>query len=126
MTSRRRSLRSGREVLFVQLVVEMGVERALALTRAVALAIRKVKHAERERPKFQERRKRERGGEPGLRKGFAAMDPKRVSEISALGGRAAHTKGTAHEYSKREAKVFGRQGGLQTAKRKRRKGKGSS
>ena len=117
---KRRSLRSEREELFIRLVMEMGVQRALVLTRAVAFAIRKAKHAERERPKFQERRKRERGGQPGQRRGFAAMDPKRVSEISSLGGRAAHARGTAHEYSKREAEESGRKGGFQTAKRRRK------
>jgi general stress protein YciG len=44
-------------------------------------------------------------------RGFAAMDPARVREISRAGGRAAHAAGTAHEFTSEEARVAGRKGG---------------
>lgn len=45
------------------------------------------------------------------RRGFASMDPARQKEIASRGGRAAHAKGTAHEWSSDEARVAGRKGG---------------
>src|SRR4051794_21054606 len=39
------------------------------------------------------------------RRGFASMDPSRQREIASKGGRAAHEKGTAHEWSSDEARV---------------------
>lgn len=45
------------------------------------------------------------------RRGFASMDPARQREIASRGGRAAHAKGTAHEWSSDEARVAGRKGG---------------
>jgi uncharacterized protein len=45
------------------------------------------------------------------RRGFASMDPSRQREIASKGGRAAHSKGTAHEWSSDEARVAGRKGG---------------
>lgn len=39
------------------------------------------------------------------------MDPNRQKEIASKGGRAAHAKGTAHEFSSDEARVAGRKGG---------------
>jgi len=46
------------------------------------------------------------------RRGFASMDPSRQKEIASKGGRAAHEKGTAHEWSSDEARVAGRKGGV--------------
>lgn len=58
---------------------------------------------------------------PKSRRGFAAMDPKLVSEISRKGGKAAHTAGTAHEFTSEEAREAGRKGGRAThAKRRAR------
>jgi len=58
---------------------------------------------------------------PKRRRGFAAMDPKLVSEISRKGGKAAHTAGTAHEFTSEEAREAGRKGGRAThAKRRAR------
>ena len=54
------------------------------------------------------------------RRGFAAMDPKLVSEISRKGGKAAHTAGTAHEFTSDEARAAGRKGGLATHARRRK------
>ena len=53
------------------------------------------------------------------RRGFAAMDPKLVSEISRKGGKAAHSAGTAHEFTSDEARAAGRKGGLATHAKRR-------
>ncbi len=45
------------------------------------------------------------------KRGFASMDPSKQREIASKGGRAAHAKGTAHEFSSDEARVAGRKGG---------------
>jgi general stress protein YciG len=44
-------------------------------------------------------------------RGFAAMDPEEQREIASKGGRAAHERGTAHEFSSEEASAAGRKGG---------------
>ena len=44
-------------------------------------------------------------------RGFASMDPQRQREIASQGGRAAHEKGTAHEFTPEEAREAGRKGG---------------
>lgn len=45
------------------------------------------------------------------RRGFAAMDPERQREIASAGGKAAHAKGTAHQWTSEEAREAGREGG---------------
>ena len=45
------------------------------------------------------------------RRGFASMSPERQKEIASKGGRAAHEKGTAHEWTPEEARRAGRKGG---------------
>jgi general stress protein YciG len=40
-------------------------------------------------------------------RGFASMDPQRQREIASEGGRAAHEKGTAHEFTSEEAREAG-------------------
>ena len=45
------------------------------------------------------------------RRGFASMSPEKQREIASKGGRAAHEKGTAHEWSADEARNAGRKGG---------------
>src|SRR5581483_431204 len=44
-------------------------------------------------------------------RGFASMDPQRQREIASKGGKSAHAKGTAHEFSCDEAREAGRRGG---------------
>lgn len=51
------------------------------------------------------------------RRGFAVMDPEVRARIASLGGKAAHAKGTAHQFTSEEARAAGRKGG----KTKRRK-----
>jgi general stress protein YciG len=45
------------------------------------------------------------------KRGFASMDPQKQREIASKGGRAAHQKGTAHEFTPEEAREAGRKGG---------------
>ena len=45
------------------------------------------------------------------KRGFASMDAAKQKEIASKGGRAAHSKGTAHEFTSDEARVAGRKGG---------------
>ena len=44
-------------------------------------------------------------------RGFASMDPERQRQIASEGGKAAHEKGTAHEFDSEEAREAGRKGG---------------
>ena len=46
------------------------------------------------------------------RRGFASMDPDKQKMIASKGGRAAHAKGTAHEFTPEEARAAGRKGGM--------------
>jgi uncharacterized protein len=45
------------------------------------------------------------------RRGFASMSPEKQREIASKGGRAAHQKGTAHEWTSDEAREAGHKGG---------------
>jgi general stress protein YciG len=44
-------------------------------------------------------------------RGFASMDQEKQREIARKGGKAAHQKGTAHEFTSDEARAAGRKGG---------------
>ena len=44
-------------------------------------------------------------------RGFASMDEDKQREIASKGGKAAHQKGTAHEFTSEEAKKAGQKGG---------------
>ena len=46
------------------------------------------------------------------------MDRAKQREIASKGGRAAHQKGTAHEWTPEEAREAGRKGGIATHQRK--------
>ena len=52
------------------------------------------------------------------KRGFASMDVGRQREIASKGGRAAHQKGTAHEWTSEEAREAGRKGGMASHRRK--------
>ncbi len=45
------------------------------------------------------------------KRGFASMDEERQREIASMGGKAAHAKGTAHEFDSEEARAAGSKGG---------------
>ena len=44
-------------------------------------------------------------------RGFAAMDPNKQREIASKGGKTAHQRGTAHQFTSEEAREAGRKGG---------------
>lgn len=46
------------------------------------------------------------------RRGFASMSVEKRKKIAGMGGRASHAKGTAHEFTREEARIAGRKGGL--------------
>jgi len=45
------------------------------------------------------------------KRGFASMDLDKQRQIASKGGKAAHAKGTAHEWTSEEARAAGRKGG---------------
>jgi uncharacterized protein len=49
-----------------------------------------------------------------MARGFALLSPEKRREISGKGGKAAHVKGTAHEFTVEEARIAGRKGGRAT------------
>jgi uncharacterized protein len=51
-------------------------------------------------------------------RGFASMNRDKQREIASKGGRAAHEKGRAHEWTKEEAREAGRKGGLASRRAK--------
>ena len=59
--------------------------------------------------------------QPRRGRGFAGMDAERQRQISAEGGRAAHRKGTAHEFDSEEAREAGRKGGQASGGSRRRR-----
>jgi general stress protein YciG len=52
-------------------------------------------------------------------RGFASMDRSKQREIARKGGRAAHLRGTAHEWSSEEAREAGRKGGTASRRKHR-------
>ena len=54
----------------------------------------------------------------GRGRGFASMDAAKQREIASKGGKAAHAKGTAHEFTSEEAREAGRKGGMARGQRK--------
>jgi general stress protein YciG len=60
------------------------------------------------------------------------MDRNKQREIASKGGKAAHQKGTAHEWTSEEAREAGRKGGMASHRRKQQgdstpaEGQGSS
>ena len=55
---------------------------------------------------------------PTSQRGFASMNPEKRRELASKGGKAAHAKGTAHEWTKEEAREAGRKGGVVSYQRK--------
>ncbi len=52
-------------------------------------------------------------------RGFASMDRGKQRDIASKGGKAAHQKGTAHEWTSEEARDAGRKGGIASHQRRR-------
>lgn len=59
-------------------------------------------------------------------RGFASMDRNKQREIASKGGKAAHQKGTAHEWTSEEAREAGRKGGMASHRRKQQQNPSSS
>lgn len=55
-------------------------------------------------------------------RGFASMDRSKQKEIASKGGKAAHQKGSAHEWTSEEAREAGRKGGMASHRRKQEPG----
>lgn len=53
------------------------------------------------------------------RRGFAAMSPEKQKEIASKGGKSAHAKGTAHQFTPEEAREAGTKGGRAAADKKK-------
>ena len=54
-------------------------------------------------------------------RGFASMDRNRQREIASTGGKAAHQKGSAHEWTSEEAREAGRKGGMASHRRRQQR-----
>lgn len=52
-------------------------------------------------------------------RGFAALSPERLREISSKGGKGAQAKGTAHKWTSETARAAGAKGGTVTQARRR-------
>jgi uncharacterized protein len=59
-------------------------------------------------------------------RGFASMERNKQREIASKGGKAAHQKGTAHEWTSEEAREAGRKGGMASHRRKQEQQGGST
>ena len=59
-------------------------------------------------------------------RGFASMDRSKQRDIASKGGKAAHQKGTAHEWTSEEAREAGRKGGMASHRRKQQQQGGES
>ena len=55
-------------------------------------------------------------------RGFASMDRNKQRDIASKGGKAAHQKGSAHEWTSDEAREAGRKGGMASHRRSRPQG----
>lgn len=63
---------------------------------------------------------------PKKKRGFANLSPERQREIASLGGKAAHQRGTAHQWTPAEAMAAGRKGGIAVAIKKSEAKRGST
>jgi general stress protein YciG len=54
------------------------------------------------------------------------MDRGKQREIASKGGKAAHQKGTAHEWTSEEAREAGRKGGMASHRRKQEQQTGNT
>jgi general stress protein YciG len=52
-------------------------------------------------------------------RGFASMSSARQRKIASQGGKVAHAKGVAHEWTRPEARDAGREGGIATHRNRR-------
>jgi general stress protein YciG len=59
-------------------------------------------------------------------RGFASMERSKQREIASRGGKAAHEKGTAHEWTKQEASEAGRKGGMASRRKSAQSNQGAA
>ena len=59
-------------------------------------------------------------------RGFASMDRFKQRDIASRGGKAAHQKGTAHEWTPDEARTAGRKGGMASHRSKQAQQQGEA
>lgn len=59
-------------------------------------------------------------------RGFASMSPEKQREIASKGGKAAHQKGTAHQFTSEEARAAGKKGGQASGQARAKKGSQST
>ncbi len=52
-------------------------------------------------------------------RGFASMNKEAQRQIASMGGKAAHARGTAHEFTSTEAAEAGRKGGQSRGRNRR-------
>ncbi len=52
------------------------------------------------------------------KRGFSSMDKQKQREIASKGGKAAHQKGTAHQFTSEEARLAGKKGGAASRARR--------
>jgi general stress protein YciG len=57
---------------------------------------------------------------PKKPRGFGAMTPERQREIASKGGKSAHAKGSAHQFTEDEARVAGSKGGKAAAAKRKK------
>jgi len=77
----------------------------------IVIGVRRTGHLSESRAMNDAAKVRNVTGERKERRGFASMSPEKQREIASKGGRAAHQKGTAHEWTSEEARSAGRKGG---------------
>lgn len=58
-------------------------------------------------------------GRKKSKRGFAAMPELKRRNIASLGGKAVHEQGVGHKWTLEEAREAGRQGGLESWRRRR-------
>lgn len=49
--------------------------------------------------------------QPKGKRGFASMSKEQQARIASMGGKAAHRRGTAHEFNSEEGRIAGSKGG---------------
>ena len=67
--------------------------------------------AERAEPTTNEPKRDETNDADVKQRGFASMDREQQRAIASRGGKAAHRKGSAHEFTREEAREAGKKGG---------------
>jgi general stress protein YciG len=55
------------------------------------------------------------------KQGFAAIPKEKVRELGSEGGKSAHRQGTAHQFTREEAREAGKKGGKKSAATRRKK-----